>query len=138
MHIRIVPMSMYDSIFEGKSIEEIQNWYFMDHLINFEKGWYWYAKSGLNSNNGDLLLFQMQNKIIASANLKQVLVFKKMTEDGCKGALLVDDVKVFNPIEKDELNTFISDFKSFSQAKQDFDSKSVDMEKLYSRLNEWK
>ena len=136
MHIRIVPMSMYDSIFEGKTIEEIQNWFFKDHLVNFEKGWYWYAKSGLNSNEGDLLLFQMQNKIIASANLKQVLVFKKMTEDGCKGALLVDDVKIFKPIEKDELTTFISDFKSFNQSKQDFYSKNIDMEKLNNRLVE--
>ena len=134
MHIRIVPMSMYDSIFVGKSIEEIQNWYFKDHLVNFEKGWYWYAKSGLNSSEGDLLLFQMQNQIIASAYLKQVLTFKKMTEDGCKGALLVDDVKVFKPIDKEELSTLINDFKSFNQAKQDFDSKNIDMDKLYKRL----
>ena len=55
MNIRIVPMSMHDSIFEGKDIEEVQKWYFTDHLVNFEKGWYWYAKSGLNSNEGDLV-----------------------------------------------------------------------------------
>lgn len=136
MNIRIVPMSMHDSIFEGKDIEEIQNWYFKDHLVNLEKGWYWYAKSGLNSNEGDLLLFQMQNKIIASAYLKQVLVFKKMTEDGCKGALLVDNVKIFKPIEKEELSTLISDFKSFNQSKQNFDSKNIDMEKIKNRLAE--
>ena len=76
MHIRIIPMSMEDSTFVGKSIKEVQDDYFNDYLINVEKGWYFYAKSGLNANEGDLLLFQMSNSIIASATLYDVITLR--------------------------------------------------------------
>ena len=34
MQIRIIPMSLYDETFVGKSIEEIQKDFFKDYLIN--------------------------------------------------------------------------------------------------------
>lgn len=134
MHIRIIPMSMEDSTFVGKSIKEVQDDYFNDYLINVEKGWYFYAKSGLNANEGDLLLFQMSNSIIASATLYDVMRFTKITEDGCKGALILKDVKTFKPITSDELTKLIPEFSGFTQAKLDFDSSSVNLEGLKSRI----
>ena len=40
MHVRIIPMSLYDETFVGKCIEEIQKDFIKDYLINVSKGWY--------------------------------------------------------------------------------------------------
>ena len=134
MNIRIVPMSMNEDIFIGKSIVEIQEEFFMDYLINEEKNWYGFAKSGLNASEGDLLLFQFDNKVIASAILDSVIRYKKETEYGANGAYVLKkgSIKVFKPIERDELKIYIPGFEAFNQAKQQF--KIEDITSLNERM----
>ena len=138
MHVRIIPMSLYDETFVGKCIEEIQKDFFKDYLINVSKGWYYYGKSGLEANSGDLLLFQMNSQVIASAILEDVIQFTKPTIDGNTGALILDrrTIKVFPPIKKEELSLFIKKFISFNQVKQKFDVKDVDFPSLEKRMKE--
>ena len=61
MNIRIILMSFEDLKFIGKDINYVQKQFFMKDLIEVSKGWYYYGKSGLDANEGDLLLFQMNN-----------------------------------------------------------------------------
>ena len=137
MEIRLIPMSMEDTTFVGKNIEQIQTDFFKGSLITEEKGWYYYAKTGLDAKEGDLLLFQIQNSIIASATLDYVLKFKKPTSDGNCGTfvLKIDTIKTFKPISKDEMKEIIKGFNSFNQTKAKFNIKEVDMEKLNLRIN---
>lgn len=136
-YVRIVPMSMYDTDFEGKDVDYVQNNYFKDDLINANKGWYYYGKNGIEANDGDLLLFQMENNIVASAEFLDIIRFKKMDENGSNGAIILNckTVKIFKPISKEELSVFIPDFKKFNQTKYMFSADSVDMVALNKRFD---
>lgn len=138
MEIRIVPMSGDDQEFIGKTIEEIQNDYFLKDLIRVNKGWYYYAERGLVAEQGDILLFQMNNSIIAAAKLDNIVKFIKKTVDGCNGAYVVDckTIKVFEPITKDELKEIIPKFEKFSQTKYAFQDNEIDIAALNRRINE--
>ena len=137
MEIRIIPMSNDDATFVGKSIEEVQKDFFEGSLVTEEKGWYYYAQTGLEALEGDLLLFQMNNSTIASGTLDTVINFSKPTIDGNYGAyvLKVNTIKTFKPISKEELKEMIKKFDSFNQTKQKFNSKEVDLKKLNERMN---
>ena len=136
MEIRIIPMSNEDPEFIGKTIKEVQKDFFEGSLITEENGWYYYAQSGLEAEENDLLLFQMNNSIIASAILDMVVNFPKPTKEGNYGAyvLKTNTIKTFNPIDKEELKEIINGFDSFNQTKQKFDSRKVEMEKLNERM----
>lgn len=82
MNIRIMPMSFLDFEFIGKDINYAQEHFFMKDLIEVNKGWYYYGKSGLDANEGNLLLFQMNNSVIVSAFLDGIIQFIKSTIDG--------------------------------------------------------
>lgn len=137
MEIRIIPMSLNDEEFTDMNIKDVQEKFFMKNLIDVNKGWYYYGKNGLIAETGDLLLFQMENSIIASAVLEQVMKFKKATIEGNTGALVIDrkTIKVFNPISKDELKQYIPDFVAFNQTKGKYEIKEVNIEELYKRMN---
>lgn len=66
------------------------------------KGKYRYRSSKMNTVSGSIVLFQFDNKIIASAIY---LGFKEEKKDCYKGYYLfdVDSIKIFNPITRDEL-----------------------------------
>lgn len=136
MNIRIIPMSLNDDEFEGKDIEYVQKEYFKGTLDKTNKGWYYYGKNGLEAQSGDLLLFQMENSIIASAELEDVICFKKTSIDGNNGALILNrkTIKIFKPITKEELKKYIPDFIAFNQVKQKYDSKEVNIELLKERM----
>jgi hypothetical protein len=137
MKIRILPMSFNNEEFVGKTIEEVQLDYFGESLVKDNKYWYNYSKQGLTAKEGDLLLFQMDNRIIASGIYSDILRFKKTDEYGNHGAIKLkkDSIRIFKPITKDELSTIISGFKSFRQVKYIFNIINVDMDKLESRMN---
>ena len=127
MSIRIVPMDLNNSEFLGKDIPQIQNDYFVNHLNN--DGWYKYQKSGIEAEDGDLLLFQINNLIIASAiydmpmrKINQFIVRK-------------GTVKVFKPIDKNEFQNIFDDFKRFSNAKYIFKPTKEQMDLLTKRMN---
>ena len=137
MEIRIIPMSNDDLEFVGKNIEEIQKDFFKGSLIAKENGWYYYAKTGLDAKEGDLVLFEMNNGIIASAILERVLRFKKPTPEGNNGTFVLktNTIKTFKPISKEELKEIITGFDSFNQTKQKFNLEEVNMEKLNEKMN---
>ncbi len=130
-------MSSSNETFIGKTIETIQKDYFKDYLINVSKGWYYYGKKGLEGSAGDLLLFQIDSQVIASAKLEDIIHFSKPTIDGCTGALIIDrkTIKIFNTISKNELSKYISGFKDFNQSKQKFEISDVNMNELMKRMD---
>ena len=101
--VRIIPMSLENEEFVGKTVEQVQNEFFLDTLPIKESGWYYYDKSGLNSVQGDLLLFQMDNSIIASAIYKDTISFDKRAnaENGGVISVYTDSIKIFKPITKE-------------------------------------
>lgn len=138
MKIRIIPMSIYDVEFEGKNIKEIQEDYFINYLSKEGKGWYYFGQKGIEANTGDLLLFQMNNSIIACATLDDVIHFKKPTEECNYGALVVEEnsIKIFKPIDKEELSQMIIGFIGFNQSKQKFNESDVKLELLMDRMKQ--
>ncbi len=116
--IRIIPMSTEE--FHNESIEEVQQEYFLNCLTYRENCKYYYRKQGINSSNGSLILFQYDNKIIASSQLNGI------ENDKCgeyNGSILFykDTIEIFEPIGSNELKKIDSKFKNFSQAKQFLD-----------------
>ena len=137
MNIRIIPMSIYNSEFQGKTINQIQKEFFDDYLTYEGKGWYYYGRKGMEANKGDLLLFQMNNSIIASAKLNDIIRFKKPTIDGNFGVYILtkNTIKSFRPITKNELSKLICGFKTFNQTKQKFSISDVALKVLNARMS---
>lgn len=115
--------------FKGKSIKQVQIDYFMRILPIEEKGWYYYQNKGIQAESGDLILFQMNNVIIASAifdiNIKNVPAF---TVD-------IDTIKVFKPITNEELSSIIFNLNKFDRIKRVYNVENVNMELLFNRMN---
>lgn len=82
----------------------------------------------MNASKDTLVLFQINNKLIASANLESVEKFDEEVEGLYKGAYFfdIDSIKVFDPINARELAEIDKSFKSFSQVKQRIDSSKYD------------
>lgn len=136
MEVRIIPMSLNDAEFKGMSIKDVQTKFFKGSLVEIEKGWYNYGRSGLEANTGDLLLFQMDNQIIASAKLEDIMPYSKPTIDGYYGALILNkkSIMVFTPITKDEMVKYIPSFNGFNQVKQKYSMSEVNMDALKERI----
>jgi 5-methylcytosine-specific restriction protein A len=120
--IRIIPMSKSDE-FDNETIEGVQQEYFFNDLIYRQDCKYYYRKQGINSRDGSLVLFQYDNKIIASAQLKDVEKYDdiKVGEYGeYSGAIVFykETIQVFQPIEANELKNIDLKFNKFSQTKQ--------------------
>ena len=137
MNIRIMPMSFFFFYFIGKDLNYVQEHFFMKDLIEVNKGWYYYGKSGLDANEGDLLLFQMNNSIIASAFLDDIIQFSKPTIDGNNGAYIINrkSLKIFKPFDKTELRKLIPTFTEFGRTKQKFREEEVELKLLNERMN---
>ena len=120
-------MNPDNSEFQEKSINEIQNDYFINYL-NYD-GWYKYEKNGLNAEVGDLLLFQMNNSIIASA------IYSMPMAKSNHFVVQKGTVKVFKPIDKDEFMGMFNGFKRFSNAKFSIDPTKEQMDLLIKRMD---
>ncbi len=115
---RLIPMSTEENDFKNKSIKEIQNEFFIKNLK--EKGNnYKYRSKGLVANDGDLVLFQMNNSIIASGIFKNRIKYSIIT-DSYHGELefYKDSISVCNPIKPDELKKYCKRFERFTQMMQ--------------------
>lgn len=123
--IRILPMSKSDE-FDNESIEQVQQEYFLNDLVYRQDCKYYYRKSGIKSRKGSLILFQYDNKIIASAQLEAVEKYDKV-KSGEYGeysggiGFHKDTIQVIHPIEANELKNIDSHFQKFSQTKQFLD-----------------
>lgn len=120
--IRILPMSSTIE-FPRMSYNEIQEKYFLGDLKYKKNGYYNFRVSGLNAPVGTLILFQINNAVIACAKLKDIIKYEKPLEDIYNGAYLfdVDTIRVFEPIESFELSNIDSNFNIFTQVKQKLD-----------------
>ena len=132
--VRILPMNHENETFVGKTIEEVQKGFFCKTLIE-NKGWYYYGVSGLKAEAGDLVLFQMDNQIIASALYKEQLPV--YGDKDSNGAILFYcySIKIFKPIFGDELVNYIKEFKRFGDTKYLFTLDEDDYQKLLDRLS---
>lgn len=130
--IRILPMSKEE--FEWHSVEFVQQDYFMNKLQYGNDYKYYYSGKGLIADPGTLILFQYDNKIVASAQLK-----KNNKEPGISegyahnGAFWLEPstVFVFEPIELWELVKLDPKIKRFSQSKQNL---NTDLHKIIDLL----
>ena len=117
--IRIIPMS--DKEFKDNNRYEIQKNYFLDELKN--NGGKYYRKTGINSFEGSLFLFQYKNQIIASAT------FEKDVDESrgeYKGYYQFDfnSIIVLDPvITPDDLRRIDGKFDSLNQSKQSIDNR---------------
>jgi hypothetical protein len=108
--IRILPMSKKE--FNGRTAEEVQSQFFLTELPSREGGRYNYATAGLNAETGTFVLFQYDNRIIASA------VFERC--DRSKRALYfdIDSIRVFDPVGPDLMREIWPEqFDMFGNAK---------------------
>lgn len=121
--IRLLPMSSkYE--FPNVSYNEIQEFFFQNNLINEKDGHYNFRSSGINTPSGTLILFQIDNAVIASAKLIKIIKHEKPIDGIYKGAYVFDtsSIRVFEPITAEEIRKIDQKFKNFSQAKQKLDS----------------
>ena len=133
--VRILPMSHVDPDFIGKTIEEVQRDFFEGSLKE-EHGVYRCLTSGLNAEDGDLVLFQMDNQIIASAIFERNIANPNPVDEYKRHLwFYVDTIKTFNPITKDELKEYIDELKKLSEVKYDFKLTDEQYDKLIERMN---
>jgi len=119
--IRLLPMSKDE--FPKWTYEEIQKDFFLDELIHDNDGHYNFPEKGMNASKGTLVLFQLDNQIIASAKLLDVIKHDEPIDGDYKGAYIFDtrSIKTFEPITSLEMKAIDSTFKKFSQVKQTID-----------------
>lgn len=117
--IRIMPMSKSGE-FDNQTITQVQQEYFLKDLFNRQDCEYHFKKAGIKSFNGSLILFQYDNKIIASAQLKNVEKYDKIKNKKFSGEITFykDTIQVFEPIDENELKKIDQNFKKFSNVKQ--------------------
>ena len=132
--VRILPMNHQEEDFVGKTIEEIQKEFFCKTMLE-EKGWYNFRTSGLVAEDGDLVLFQMDSQIIASAAFKDC--FHTAGDNEWRGSLVFhcNSIKIFKPISSNELKEYIPDFVRFNDCKPSLELTDEQYNKLIERIN---
>ena len=122
-------MSKNEETFNGMTIEEVQEKFFKDILINeCENKYYFSGLKGINIKYEDILLFQYDNHIIASA-----IVIDYDKRNRCI-ILKEDSVKTFDSIDKIELKSFIPSFKKFCQMKLKYPTDTIEYDSLLKRV----
>lgn len=132
--IRILPMSNKEE-FPGMSIEDVQENFFLSELKKRD-GIFYFRKVGMNAPNGSLVLFQFDNLIIASAILHSIDKFDIPEKGQYYGVYKFDikTVKVFQPVNLDEINKIDSNITRFSQSKQEINFSFIsEIEELMKR-----
>lgn len=125
--IRILPMSKRYHEFVGKSIEEVQRWF--EERLPFHP---YKFRKGINTRKGTLVLFQYDNKLIASAILREKVMFKE--KDYYKGEYIFvpESIAIFNPITTGEIQSIWNSFKGLHQSAQVLNTQNY--HKLYELL----
>src|SRR5574344_147494 len=122
MDIRTLPMSFKDSSFKGKSIEQIQNDFFIDYLQKNKNNYHFKSKNTFKK--GDLILFHIGGRVIASAIFQSMEIYSEPfideNNESYKGAYIFEPetINVFDPIDSNEFKKYSVDFKRFNQSSQ--------------------
>lgn len=122
--IRILPMSLNSFTHEDcHDIPDLQKKYFLGVLPSKERnGAYRYSGRKLIAEPGAVVLFQCENRIVASATYLDVEPFD-LPEKGYKGYLHfeVPSIRTFNPVDLNALKKSWPEIKRLSQSKQRLD-----------------
>nr|WP_246354644.1 HNH endonuclease [Paenibacillus phytohabitans] len=121
--IRIIPMSLNDISFIGKTISEVQTNYFLTFL---PYGKFRYKKSA-NEKSNSLFLFQFKAQIIAYAILKDNI---KKKEEDYSGAYYFEptSITIFkDPLNVNDIRSIWNEFKKFGQTIQRLDLINLDL-----------
>jgi hypothetical protein len=121
--VRILPMSPNQKSFRGRSLEDVQQEFFLKELPSPPKnGRFRYPTSGLSAERGTMVLFQYEGRIIASAILDRKERFER-PQHGYKGALWFDpkSIRTFQPVGPDEVRAIWPEFRRFGHVKQYLD-----------------
>lgn len=112
--IRILPMDRKFE-FEDMEIKEVQSEFFLEELPSREdeygKGRFRFKKSGMKAEPGTIVLFQYDGKIIASAEITDIIKYEKLQVDenneGYNGAYYFDPdkINVFEPLDNDDIKS---------------------------------
>ncbi|OAI48004.1 hypothetical protein AYO44_08080 [Planctomycetaceae bacterium SCGC AG-212-F19] len=118
--VRILPMSSREKGFRGRSLADVQGWFFLQELpCPPRNGRYRYPTAGLKAQRGTIVLFQYEAKIIARAVFEHDERFEQ-PENGYRGALWFDvqSIRTFDPVGRDQLRAIWPEFKNFGHVKQ--------------------
>jgi len=121
--IRLLPMSSkYE--FPDMDYKAIQDSFFLNTLIHVKDGHYNFRSSGINTPSGTLILFQIDNAVIASAMLVKIIKHDKPIDGIYNGAYVFDtnSIRVFESITSEEIRRIDPNFNKFTQSKQKLDS----------------
>lgn len=121
--VRILPMSPHQKSFRDRSVEDVQQGFFLNELPSpLKNGRFRYPTSGLSAEPGTVVLFQYEGRIIASAIFERHERFEQ-PQDGYKGALWFDpkSIRIFQPVGPDEVRAIWPEFRSFGHVKQYLD-----------------
>lgn len=116
--VRILPMSDKLKGFSERTIEQVQDHYFLDKLPH-RGGQFHYRSSGLNAVGGTVVLFQFRARIIATAVFLRDEKFEKPV-DGHGGILHFDPktFQTFDPLDVESMRRVWPRFRAFGHVKQ--------------------
>jgi hypothetical protein len=109
--------------FPATSIKQLQDEFFLRTLpFRHPAGEYYFRSSGLNSPTGTVVLFQFENHLVASATLISANKFSSPSgEYSGVLAFAPPSIRVFEPIDAQNLKAIWPSFRAFSNAKQSLD-----------------
>lgn len=107
--------------FPNKTVEQVQQTFFLDVLLKRPNCDYLYRSTGMNAIKDTLVLFQFKGSIIAIAKLDYIEKFNTYLDDTYAGAyhFQKSSIAVIDPIDKNEMQQIWEIFKCFSQSKQE-------------------
>ena len=105
-------------------------------MINVRNGAFLYASKGIDTTPNSLLLFQINNEIVACARLKDIEVFQIQQGSKYKGALHLQpgSIQVFKPITHGEFVKICPYVKKFNHAK--YKIKTSDLSSIKKLIKE--
>lgn len=117
--VRILPPNLQE--FPGcHSAAEVQEKFFLDELPLRQGACFLYKERGVKAEPGTVVLFQCENRLIASAVFSRAQPFDQPDPQGYKGGLYFDakTIKVFDPVDADGVRKIWPNFKGFSHVRQ--------------------
>lgn len=127
--IRILPMDRKGE-FGDLPIDKVQQDFFLKDLPyrknNGKHGKYLFKEKGIDANPGCIVLFQYDNRIIASAKLtyaERFLEPEYRNNEKYSGAFYFEpsSITIFDPVTNNEMESIWPEFKVFSRVKQKLD-----------------
>ncbi|MEN9354678.1 MAG: hypothetical protein RL318_2003 [Fibrobacterota bacterium] len=120
---QVLPVSK--DVFEGEDIEQIQEEFFEDNLVESADD-YGYSYCAFKAQDIELneeikfVLFQFAGKIVASALLVDVDLYDEPDDEGYVGEYVfnADTVATFDPVSQEELKTFFPKIEAFGEKAQ--------------------